>query len=63
MGIHIAPENGRSRLRVFIDYDLPKGWATYWLGLLFGGVYANWCAAQMLSGTARHFNPGLAAAA
>jgi hypothetical protein len=63
MGVQITPENGRSRLRVFIDYDLPTGWATYWLGLLFGGVYANWCVAQMLAGACRHFSPGVVAAA
>lgn len=63
MGFRVTPENRGSRLRVFIDYDLPTGWATYWLGLLFGGVYANWCVAQMLSGASRHFSSRVAAAA
>jgi len=63
MGFQITPERNGSRLRVFIDYDLPTGWATYWLGVLFGGVYANWCVAQMLSDALRHFASGVSAAA
>lgn len=55
MGIHITPENGGSRLRVFIDYDLPAGWATRCLGFLFGGLYARWCVRQMLEGASSHF--------
>ena len=55
MGIHITPEDGESRLRVFIDYDLPTGWATRWLGFLFGGIYASWCVGQMLEGPSSHF--------
>lgn len=63
MGFEITPDTRGIRLRVFIDYDLPTGWATYWLGLLFGGVYANWCVAQMLSEASRHFGSGVAAGA
>ena len=63
MGVHIAPENGGSRLQVFIDYDLPTGWATYWLGRLFGGVYARWCVRQMLTGASAHFGVPTDAAA
>ena len=55
MGIDIRPESRGSRLRVFIDYDLPTGWMS-WLGLLFGGFYAGWCVEQMLAGTSAHFN-------
>lgn len=54
LGVEITPEARGSRLRVFIDYDLPAGWAR-WLGLLFGGVYAKWCVAQMLAGASKHF--------
>ena len=50
MGIEITPEAAGSRLRVYIDYELPTGWASYWLGLLFGGFYARWCVDQMLAG-------------
>ena len=55
MGVHITPEDGASRLRMFIDYDLPTGWATYWLGRLFSGIYAKWCVHQMLAGASAHF--------
>jgi hypothetical protein len=63
MGVHITPEGGGSRLRVFIDYQLPDGWVTYWLGWLFGRFYAGWCVRQMLSGVQRSFTPRKAAAA
>ena len=55
MGVQITPVDGRSRMRVFIDYELPKGWATYWLGLLFSGFYARWCVDQMLKGAVKTF--------
>jgi hypothetical protein len=55
MGVHITPDNGGSRLRVFVDYDLPTGWATRGLGFLFGGVYARWCVGRMLEGASNHF--------
>lgn len=63
MGVQIAPVSGGSRMHVFIDYDLPTGWVTFWFGRLFGEIYAKWCVAQMLSGAARHFNTGFVAAA
>ena len=63
MGVQITPVSGGSRMQVFIDYDLPTGWMAYWLGRLFGGIYAKWCVAQMLSGAARHFNTGFVVAA
>ena len=50
MGVQITPVSGGSRMRVFIDYERPKGWSTYWLGLLFGRFYANWCVKQILRG-------------
>lgn len=55
MGIQISAEHQRSRLRVFIDYELPTTWRTRWLGWLFGGIYAKWCVRQMTEGTLRHF--------
>ncbi len=58
MGVEITPDAGSSRLRVCINYDLPKGWATYWLGRLFGPFYAKWCVNQMLAGVVRAFPPG-----
>ena len=63
MGFQITPGRPGCRLRVFIDYDLPTGWVTYWLGRLFGGVYAKWCVGQMLSETSRHFETSVAGVA
>jgi hypothetical protein len=56
MGIAIAAHGNKSRLRVFIDYELPGGLATYWLGWLFSGLYARWCVNQMVKGVAAHFS-------
>ncbi len=55
MGVHLAPADRGTLVRVFIDYDLPSGSVTHELGRLFGGVYAKWCVDQMLEGTAQRF--------
>jgi len=55
MGIEISPDNHTSRLKVFIDYELPAKWWMRWLGWLFAGTYAKWCVRQMTEGTLRHF--------
>ena len=62
MGVQITPEQSGSRLRVFIDYQLPDGPVTYWLGRLFGGLYARWCVDQMLTGVVKQVVPHAAAA-
>lgn len=53
MGIEIKPQDDKSELRVFIDYNLPS--KNIWLGKLFGGIYAKWCVQQMIAGTRDHF--------
>ena len=63
MGIEITPEREGSRLRVFIDYQLPAGPVTYWLGWLFGRLYARWCVDQMLTGALKQFTQRHVAAA
>ena len=52
MGVKISAEGAGSRLSVFIDYDLPAGPVTHWLGVCFAGLYARWCVRQMLTGVA-----------
>ena len=47
MGFTIAALGNRSRLVVFIDYQLPPSGLSHGLGLLFGRTYAAWCARQM----------------
>lgn len=48
LGFEINAENRESKLRVFIDYELPTTMSTRWLGYLFGGIYAKWCVRQMI---------------
>jgi len=55
LGFKIEPDNSNSRLRVYIDYDLPKAGGTRLLGYLLGGMYAKWCVNQMIRGVQRHF--------
>ena len=57
MGVNIEPTSNGSHFTVFIDYAFPGGIWTYWLGRLFGGMYARWCVKQMLNGVVRHFVP------
>ena len=53
LGFSIDSERNGSKLKVFIDYELPT--KNYWLGYLFGNMYAEWCVNRMLKDTAQHF--------
>jgi len=55
MGFNIAPRNGVSRLTVFIDYNLPERGMSWWLGRMFGGLYARWCTRRMTEDAVRSF--------
>jgi hypothetical protein len=55
MGYEITPRAQTSRLRVFIDYALPDGPISRWLGRLFGHFYARWCTQRMADDAALHF--------
>lgn len=55
MGFEIVPEAGSCRVRVFIDYDLPKTGAARWLGLIFANAYARWCTGRMAKDAAHYF--------
>lgn len=54
LGFDIRSVADRAELKVFIDYNLPRG-GSRWLGQLLGDVYAKWCVRQMLGGTKKHF--------
>lgn len=54
MGVGLTQESNGTKLKVFIDYDLPSG-GTKILGVMFGGMYASWCVDQMLNGVVDHF--------
>jgi hypothetical protein len=47
MGFTISPQGDRSRLVVFIDYQLPPRGFARALALLFGRAYAAWCTRRM----------------
>lgn len=54
MGIEIASQQEKAKLKVFIDYDLPNGGSKV-LGYLFGQMYAKWCVRQMLDAAKNNF--------
>lgn len=49
MGFELASVVEGTRLRVFIEYALPEGRVTRWLGRLMGDAYARWCVRMMLA--------------
>ena len=53
MGCELRAEREGTRLRVFIDYDLPP--RRRWLGRLFARAYARWCTQQMVDDARKHF--------
>ena len=55
LGLEIASDKNYSILKIYIDYNLPKGFATKLLGLVFADFYAKWCVHQMLQDTAHNF--------
>ena len=55
MGFEITPTDDAARLRVFIDYSLPVGFVSRWLGYLFAGYYAKWCTKRMVDDAAKSF--------
>jgi hypothetical protein len=55
MGFEVTAQGENSQLRIFIDYDLPEGTVTRWVGQLLGGYYARWCVKQMVADSVRYF--------
>lgn len=55
MGFEINDSKGMSRLRVFIDYDLPRSFVGRLLGLVFAPAYARWCVERMAKDAQRGF--------
>ena len=48
MGFDLAPVGQETKLRIWIDYDLPSVGGQRWLGRLFAHFYADWCVRKML---------------
>jgi Polyketide cyclase / dehydrase and lipid transport len=59
MGFEIAPREADSHLTVFIDYALPQGTLTPWLGYFLGGYYARWCTQRMVDDAVKHFTANI----
>ena len=55
MGFEIGPQSEGSRLRVFIDYELPLSGPPRVLGRLLGDWYATWCTRQMVRDAQAHY--------
>ena len=55
MGFEIAAIAEGSRLRVYLDYDLPTGVVTRLLGRLLAPAYARWCVRNMIAEGQAHF--------
>jgi hypothetical protein len=63
MGFDISPQNGGSRLRVFIDYDLPQAGRSRWLIAKLASWYAAWCTQRMVKDAVTHFSVSPASSA
>jgi len=47
MGFDLETAGAGSKLRVYIDYELPTNGFSRLMGRLFGASYAQWCVRQM----------------
>lgn len=56
MGFELSPIAVGARLRVWIDYSPPAGFAGRWLGKLLGQLYADWCVTRMARDAIEFFN-------
>lgn len=56
MGFEITPQEGGSRLRVWIDHQPPKRGPGR-LAPVLGGLYARWCVRRIAADTASSFGP------
>jgi len=58
MGFELSPVVIGTRLRVWLDYSLPTGFAGRWLGKLLGQAYADWCVTRMARDAVKIFYKG-----
>ena len=56
MGFEITALASTSRMRVSIEYALPKAGVQRLLGAIFGGIYARWCTRRMVTDAQGHFS-------
>ena len=62
MGYVLEPQEGSSRLTVFIDYAFPSRGLARWVGRMAGAAYARWCVTSMIEDAVRSFGSGDASA-
>ena len=55
MGFELQPLGEQSQLRIFIEYELPRGRVTRWLGRLLGGAFARLCTRRMVDDAVEYF--------
>ena len=55
MGFEVQPEDGGSRLRVWIDFQLPAAPAARTVGRWLAPWYARWCVNRMAGDAVAHF--------
>lgn len=51
MGFEITEIDANCNFKVFINYNLPNGIFTKFLGMILGRFYAKWCVHQMIQST------------
>lgn len=54
MGFDVVPDAGGARLRVWIDYDLPRG-RLAGIAAPLAALYARWCVSRIAGDAVRHF--------
>ena len=55
LGFELEPRGEACELRVFIDYDWPRGLMARRTAALLAGSYARWCVQRMSNDAAKHF--------
>jgi hypothetical protein len=55
LGFELEPRGGACGLRVFIDYDWPRGPLARLAARLLAKSYARWCTQRMIDDAAQHF--------
>jgi hypothetical protein len=58
LGFELRPEGNETAARIFIDYGLPTGFISRWLGAALAGMYAKWCVTRMIDDVRTHFSGG-----
>jgi hypothetical protein len=55
LGFELEPRSAGCELRVFVDYDWPRGAIARCAAALLAKAYARWCVQQMAGDASEHF--------